>query len=237
VLKYNFLVLCLLFWIPVAAVFLWRPDLRRAMRRAALCALPFAFSEVLFYPDYWAPTFLFDLGHRLGFGLEDFLFVSALGANAVSIYGVLSFRTYAPSERHLPARSLLTRVLSIFALVLVLVLFAAMLGIPMIYGCMAIMLLVGAVLMVGRRDLFLPALVSSLGLAVLYWLLAAVYDWLYPGIFRTIWHTQVLLNVFLLGVPVEEILYGAASGGAGLVFYAYAFEQRLVPLKEAGKAL
>jgi len=79
--------------------------------------------------------------------------------------------------------------------------------------------------------------VSSLGLAVLYWLLAAVYDWLYPGIFRTIWHTQVLLNVFLLGVPVEEILYGAASGGAGLVFYAYAFEQRLVPLKEAGKAL
>jgi len=150
VLKYDFLVLCLLFWIPVVGISLWRPDLRRAMCRAALCALPFAFSEVLFYPDYWTPTFLFDLGRRLGFGLEDFLFVSALGAHAVSIYGVLSSRTYVPAERHLPVGSLLNRVVSLFARVLVRVFFATMLGIAMIYGCMAIMLLVGAVLMVCR---------------------------------------------------------------------------------------
>ena len=67
--------------------------------------------------------------------------------------------------------------------------------------------------------------------------LAEIYGWLYPGVFLTIWHTQALINVFVLGVPVEEILYGATSGVAAVVFYAYAFGQRFVPLKEARKIL
>ena len=135
------------------------------MRLAALCSLPFAFSEFLFYPDYWVPTFLFDLGSRLGFGIEDFLFVSAFGANAVSIYGVLSSRTYAPQDAQIPPGTPLKRIVSILALVLVLVVFATMLSIPMIYGCIAIMTLISAALMILRRDLFLPALISGIGLA------------------------------------------------------------------------
>ena len=120
-LKYNFLMLCLLFWIPAVLAYVSRPDLRRAMRLAALCSLPFAFSEFLFYPDYWTPTFLFDLGDRLGFGIEDFLFVSALAANAVSIYGVLSSRTYAPQDAQVSPGTPLKRIASILTLVLVLV--------------------------------------------------------------------------------------------------------------------
>ena len=134
VLKYNFLMLCLLFWIPAVLAYVSRPDLRGAMRLAALCSLPFAFSEFLFYPDYWAPTFLFDLGDRLGFGIEDFLFVSALAANAVSIYGVLSSRTYAPQDAQVSPGTLLKRLAFILALVLVLVVFAMKLSIPMIYA-------------------------------------------------------------------------------------------------------
>jgi len=87
VLKYNFLILSLLFWIPGVGAYFARPDLRRAMKRSVLCSLPFAFSEFLFYPEYWTPTFLFDLGVRLGFGIEDFLFVSALAASAVRSMG------------------------------------------------------------------------------------------------------------------------------------------------------
>jgi hypothetical protein len=237
VLKYNFLMLCLLFWIPAVLAYVGRPDLRRAMRLAALCSLPFAFSEFLFYPDYWAPTFLFDLGDRLGFGIEDFLFVSALAANAVSIYGVLSSRTYAPQDAQISPGAPLKRIASILALVLVLVVFAMKLSIPMIYGCIAIMTLISAALMILRRDLFLPALISGIGLGVGYWILAAIYGWLYPGVFHTIWHTQALINVFLLGVPVEEILYGTTSGVAAVVFYGYAFGQRFVPLKEARKII
>ena len=236
-LKYNFLMLCLLLWIPAVLAYVGRPDLRRAMRLAALCSLPFAFSEFLFSPDYWAPTFLFDLGDRLGFGIEDFLFVTAIATNAVSIYGVLSSRTYAPQDAQVSPGTLLKRIASILTLVLVLLVFAMKLSIPMIYGCIAIMTLISAALMILRRDLFLPALISGLGLAVCYWLLAEIYAWLYPGVFLTIWHTQTLINVFLLRVPVEEILYGATSGVAAVVFYAYAFGQRFVPMKEAKKIL
>jgi hypothetical protein len=67
---------------------------------------------------------------------------------------------------------------------------------------------------------------------VCYWILATIYAWIYPGVFNDIWHTQKLINVSVLGVPVEELLYGAASGVSAMVFYAYAFGERFVRLEE-----
>jgi hypothetical protein len=232
VLKYNFLILSLLFWIPGVGAYFARPDLRRAMKRSVMCSLPFAFSEFLFYPEYWTPTFLFDLGVRLGFGIEDFVFVSALAASAVSIYGVLCGRTYAPRETNLPPRVRTKRITSVFAAVLVLVVLARLLTVPMIYGCIMVMTLLSVGIMAVRRDLVSPGVISGLGLATCYWMLAQIYAWLYPGVFVDIWHTQELINVFVFGVPVEELLYGAASGVSAVVVYAYAFGERFVPLKE-----
>jgi hypothetical protein len=236
-LKYDFLVLSLLFWIPGLGAYLTRPDLRLAIRRSALCSLPFAFTEFLFYPDYWTPNFLFDLGDRLGFGIEDFLFVSAVAAGAVSIYGILCARTYAPQETHVPPWARTKRITSVFAAVLVLVVLARLLSVPMIYGCIVIMTLLSAGIMVVRRDLILPGLISGLGLAAGYWILAEIYAWLCPGVFVATWHTQGLINAFLFGVPVEELLYGAASGVSAVLVYSYAFGQHFVPLKEMGKHL
>jgi hypothetical protein len=88
-LPYDFLVLSLLCWIPGFGAGFMRPDLRRAIVLSALCSLPFAFTEFLFYPEYWTPTFLFDLGDRLGFGIEDFLFVSAIAAGKPPCQGLL----------------------------------------------------------------------------------------------------------------------------------------------------
>lgn len=53
-----------------------------------LLSLPFATTEWMFYPDYWAPKFLFDLVDIIGFGIEDFLFVSALGVSSSSAWFV-----------------------------------------------------------------------------------------------------------------------------------------------------
>lgn len=231
-LKYDFLVLSLRFWIPGLGAYLTCPDLRLAIRRSALCSLPFAFTEFLFYPDYWTPNFLFDLGDRLGFGIEDFLFVSALAAGAVSIYGILCARTYAPQETHVPPWARTKRITSVFAAVLVLVVLARLLSVPMIYGCIMVMALLSASIMAIRRDLVSPGVISGFGLAACYWMLARIYAWLYPGVFVDIWHTHGLINVFVFGVPVEELLYGAASGVAAVVVYAYAFGERFVPLKE-----
>jgi hypothetical protein len=237
VLQYDFLILSLLFWIPGLGAYLARPDLRLAIRRSALCSLPFAFTEFLFYTDYWTPTFLFDLGNLLGFGIEDFLFVSAVAAGAVSIYPVLASRTYASQEAHLSTWFPIKRIASVFAAVLVLVVLARLLSVPMIYGCIAIMVLLSSGIMVVRCDLILPGLTSGLGVAVCYWILAKIYAWLYPGIFVATWHTQGLINVFLFGVPVEELLYGAATGVCAVVVYAYAFGQRFVPLNDMRKHL
>ena len=79
-LKYDFLILSLLFLVPGAVIYALRQDLRPVIRVMMLCSIPFAFTEFLFYPDYWEPVFLFDLAARIGFGIEDVVFVCGLGA-------------------------------------------------------------------------------------------------------------------------------------------------------------
>src|SRR5687768_14714972 len=79
-LRYNFLILCVLFAVPPLCIYGVRPDLRRPMAVTALFSLPFGLTESWFYPEYWQPEFLFDLADHIGFGVEDLLFVAALGA-------------------------------------------------------------------------------------------------------------------------------------------------------------
>ncbi len=69
--NYPFLVLCVLMVVPVFAAGVLRRDLVIHMARMALISLPFAFTEFMFYPDYWDPPFLFDAAEKFGFGLED----------------------------------------------------------------------------------------------------------------------------------------------------------------------
>ena len=87
--RYDFLLLALLFCLPPLLIAAARADLRPLKRRAALLALPFALTERFFYPEYWSPTFLFDLIDQLGFGIEDLLFVAAFGAFAATAYPAL----------------------------------------------------------------------------------------------------------------------------------------------------
>ena len=78
--SYSFLTLSLILAIPGALVFAARRDLRPMIGWMALASVPFAWTELLFYPDYWKPRFLFNLIDIIGFGLEDVLFVVGLAA-------------------------------------------------------------------------------------------------------------------------------------------------------------
>jgi hypothetical protein len=224
--SYNFLWLSLLLAVPGAVVFLARPDLRRVMGLGVLCALPFAFTEFLFYPAYWEPRFLFDMGRRLGFGLEDFIFVAGLGAFTSTAYAFLTGSRYQgpPTSFKAALRRSLRILLPTFALVAL----VALVGIPMIYGAIAIMLLFSAGVCALRKDLTLPALTGALLVMVVYGVLCLFYGRLFPGVFKLTWHTEKFLNLFLLGVPLEELLYGFAAGAAATVFYPYITHQRLV---------
>ena len=205
--RYNFLLLSLLFCLPPLLITVARSDLRPLALRAALLALPFALTERFFFPDYWSPTFLFDLIHQLGFGLEDLLFVAGFGAFAATAYPALTRQRLAPFG---PPRPALAAALSAGAIGFALALHAA--GLSM-YGATiaaefgALGLLFGA-----RRDLTVPALLGGLLVTAIYALLCLLYAALLPGIFERVWHTETLFDRTVAGIPLEELLYGFASG-------------------------
>ncbi|WP_437689708.1 lycopene cyclase domain-containing protein [Sorangium sp. So ce176] len=233
---HEFLLLSLLFLLPGGVIWLARPDLRALMRRTALASLPFAATERLFYPAYWTPKFLFDLADRIGFGVEDLLFLIGLSAFSSTAYAVVFRRTPVPcappATQATPAtptwsRSARPWLRASAVVALVLALAGALLaaGVPILYAAVAAMAAAAAALLVARGDLLVPSLLGALLSAALYLGLCLVFAALVPGVFARTWRPSVLLpGRALLGVPLDEILYGLGAGFAATVFPAWAFD-------------
>ncbi len=130
---YDFLTLALLFLAPGALAWAWRPDLRPWMWRSALAALPFAATERLFYPTYWSPHFLFGLITKIGFGLEDLIFLAGLASFTTTAYPFAFRRALERREPPSLSRSF-ARALAPTALALGLALPLVALGAPVIYA-------------------------------------------------------------------------------------------------------
>lgn len=227
-LRYEFLVLSLLFLAPGALVFFLRPDLRPLMRWAAVASLPFALTERWFYPEYWSPTFLFDLISVLGFGIEDLIFVVALGAFTTTAYAFVFRRRLEPRRAEAGPRLRNTGLL--VAAVLLLALSLLLLGLPMLFATVAAEILAAVGMTLVRRDLVLPALLGGLIVALVYGVLCAIFAQLIPGVFERIWHTEALIGRAVAGVPLEELLYAFASGAVATAAFPFARDERYRPL-------
>jgi len=224
-----FLVLAVLFWLPGLAIVALRPDLRRPVARMAVASLPFAFPELLFYPTYWQPRFLFDLVHVVGFGVEDVLFVTGLAAFTSTAY-VFTTRRVFVARGAWSWPGVAKRGLGAIAGVFLIVGILALLDVPMIYGSCLIMVAFSAAMIAQRRDLGVPGLLGALLTTGLYTGLCLIFGALLPGIFELAWNTDAFLNRFVLGVPVEELMYGFCAGLAATVFYPWAFDLDLAPM-------
>ncbi|HEU4405813.1 MAG TPA: lycopene cyclase domain-containing protein [Polyangiaceae bacterium] len=221
-LAYDFLALALLCLAPGALAWALRPDLRPAMARSALAALPFAPTERLFYPTYWSPRFLFDLVETIGFGVEDLIFLAGLAAFTTAAYPFAFRRALVP--RGPPsARRAFARAGAVVALTLGAGLALVALGLPAIYACLAAMAGAALAVVLRRPDLLAPSLLGGLVSALVYGAICLLYEALFPGVFRRVWHTEHFLGRFLLGLPLEELLYGWAAGSAASAFAPFAF--------------
>jgi len=214
--RYNFLMLCLLLAVPAAMVYSLRPDLRSAMARTALAALPLAFTESLFLGVYWSPIFLFDLGSRYGFGIEDFLFVALLGMLTCASYPTAFRKGLRPAvKKRSRVACMLPLALGGAGLAVVLLLPA----IPIIYRTWSVMGLFVLVTWIVRGELIGPSCAGGAIVTVCYWLICLGWQILYPGIFTSAWNQEALSGLFVFGVPIEELIYAGMAGMSGTVLY------------------
>ncbi|WP_437530868.1 lycopene cyclase domain-containing protein [Sorangium sp. So ce726] len=232
--SHEFLLLSLLFLLPGAVIWLARPDLRPVMKRMALASLPFAATERLFYPRYWAPKFLFDLADRIGFGIEDVLFVVGLSGFSSTVYAVVFRRAPVPCAA--PGARPWRRAGAAIALVIAVAGALLAAGVPVLYASVAAMAGGAAVLGALRGDLLVPGLLGALLSAALYLGLCLVFAALVPSVFERTWRPSALLpGRALLGVPLDEILYGLGAGFAATVFPAWAFGFRYAKALPVGR--
>ena len=221
--KYEFLILTLIFWIPGLLIYALRFDLRRVIHLMAAFSLPFAATEWLFYPEYWEPTFLFNLIDYVGFGIEDILFVTGLAAFTSTVYAFFSGKTLEIKTVRWD------RVALIFAVTGSLVTFLTLGGMATIYASVLITGGISCWILWLRRDLIQAGLIGSLLTTLIYFSLCMIFGMTFPQVFEITWHTTDFLNLFIMGVPVEELLYGAACGLAATVFLPYITEARFIP--------
>lgn len=222
-LEYSFLTLSLLLGLPGVVIWFVRADLRPVIGRMALASIPFAFTERLFYPDYWKPRFLFDLVEVIGFGIEDVLFVAGLAAFSSTAWAAVSGQRLRSVESDgRPLRDALVLLTICFLFVGV----VAVVDIPMIYGAPVIMVVMGVGMLLRRPDLIAPALGGAAVTTVVYTGACLLLAWLIPGVFELDWNSDRFLNIFVAGVPLEELLYASTAGFVATIFYPFVMRLR-----------
>ena len=231
---YPFFILCLLLLFPALLIFILRRDLRKPMSIVAGLAVPFAFTEFLFYPDYWEPGCLFDLPAKIGFGIEDFLFVSGLGAFTSAVYPFVSRKSMVPMTTASDRKSRF-RVVVPIAAALGLTALLYVIQVPIIWGCVPIMLIIAVGVAVVRPDLARVSLWGGILSATSYFFICLVLGLIIPEVFALNWHAEKFSNIYLAGVPLEEVAYAFAAGTISSIFFPFAFKHRFQPLNFYGR--
>lgn len=218
--KADFLILSILCCIPGAIIFLFRKDLRRILLTVGLSAVPFAFTESLFYPSYWEPRFLWDLADKIGFGIEDIIFVIGLGALTSTAYPFcFSKKSYKALDAGIKLQFI--RFASVISVTALLVLVFYMLKIPMIYGAVAVMILISTGIVLMRKDLLVPSLAGGAITCIVYTLICIVFSMIFKDVFHIVWHGEKFSGIYIAGILLEEYLYSLSAGMAGTVFYPF----------------
>lgn len=206
-----------LFWSCVflatwAALFALLPGHRAAMLAASLFTAPFGLLEPMFVPEYWSPPSLFDLNQRTGFDLESVIFSFAVGGVAAVLYNALTRRRTRPLGE--AERRRLARPFPYLMLAFPFALFFALAPLPWnpIYAGITAMAVGAVVNVLYRPDLLAKTAASGVLFLGYYGLFLAGLMAVAPGYVERVWNLDALSGVLILGMPLEELLFGLTFG-------------------------
>ncbi len=194
-------------------IFFVKKDYRKIMLPVSLITMFFGLTEPLFVPEYWSPPSLFNLAERTGFDIESFIFSFAIGGIGAILYGVIfpyvSIRV-KDSEKLSKRHRFHLYILFLPALIFPLLSVTTNLN-PIYWGIITLFVSAVATLYC-RPDLKWKIWVGGLLFAVLYFFYFGSVLIFYPNYVVNYWNLEDLSNLFILGIPIEEILFGFTFG-------------------------
>lgn len=200
------------FLLPWAVLYLVNHKLRTVMWRVSLVTMVFGLTEPLFVPAYWNPPSLFELAQRTGFDIESFIFSFALGGIGTVLYDTVAGRHLLSAiqvQRHAPQHRL-----HLAALLLPLILFAPLYFLPWnpIYPVLVCLVLGAVASNICRPELRRKSIVGGLLFFCLYGVFMLGLKWFAFGYIAAVWNLNALSGGLIVGIPVEELLFGFAFG-------------------------
>lgn len=202
------------------------------MLLVSLGTMLFGLTEPLFVPDYWTPPSLFNLAERTGFDIESFVFSFAIGGIGSVTYTLVFPAVPVPldeSERSNTRHRF--HLYMLFVPFVVFPLLAILTNLNHIY-CGILALSGGALAtLYCRPDLMRKILVGGMIFAVLYFFYFGSILIFFPEYVRTYWNLNALSNVLILGIPLEELLFGFTFGMYWSGIYEHFSWYSLNPMK------
>jgi hypothetical protein len=203
--RYAYLVGGLMYLFIWVLLYIIRSDLRKQMMYLSVITMPLGISEPIFRRDYWNPP----LFNGWPIGLEELIFCFAIGGIAAVLYEEIFRKRYSrvPAKTH--AHSLLA-ILLFFVVWSYVLIFR--LGVNSIYACSAALLIVAIYLVSPRKDLVKVALLSGLLVSLLMLAFYQLLLRIYPDMVREIWYLKNISGILVLGIPIEELMWGFCWG-------------------------
>lgn len=214
---YSYLVGALIFWAAWIVCSILGKRYRAEIRWGSLIAAPMALTSLLYVPQYWTPPSLLNLDERFRVGIEDFLWAAAVGGIA-SVVGELLLKGRLAAMRKLPRKRHYAPF--VFAAVLFVALEAWHPGRTMVNAILS--LAFGALVLAFLRPDLLPLMITSaVSFTALYFFLFLCVLCLYPLFVHRYYNLPNLLGIYVLGVPIEELLFAATGGAVWSAAYEY----------------
>jgi hypothetical protein len=222
---YSYLAGALIFDAAWLACYFVGKNYRAEIRWGTLISAPLALTSILFIPQYWTPPSLFDLDQKIRVGIEDFLWAAAVGGIASVVAEILLKERLSVIRRAARKRH--------FAPFLVVIVVFVALQLwhrdETIYNCI-IAFAVGAIVIVLLRSDLIPTMViGALSFTALYFVLFLIVLILYPQFVNRFYNIPHLLGIYVLKVPIEELLFAGTGGAIWSVAYEYVQGYRLEP--------
>lgn len=201
------------FLIPWAFLWVSFPTQRKAMLWASLFTMPFGLTEPLFVPEYWNPPSLFGLAQTTGFDIESLIFCFGIGGVAAVVVNVATRRraqAVSKQERG-SARHRFHR----WAMAMPFIAFPFLWLLPWnaIYAGIGSMFVGVAATILCRPDLLRNSVLGALIFTCYYLIYLLGLEAMAPGFIERVWKLDVLSGIFVLGLPLEELLFAAGFGG------------------------
>jgi hypothetical protein len=211
----------LLIWTILFAV---RRDLRKEMLWISVWTVPLGLTEVLFVPDYWHPPSIFDLANQTGFDIESLVFAFAIGGIGSVLYNLiyrvklLSFSKHEMREhRHRWHRFiLLTPPVAFIALSL-------LTNLNHIYCAVIAMFLGSLATLYCRPDLKIKIWIGGALFLAIYFAFFLSLIMIFPDFVEITWNLSALSGIFVLGIPIEELLFAFTFGTLWSSLYEHFF--------------